>query len=128
MYIMQATNKLLNKGFESSSGTTPEFALFFRVFKKDFTKELMSIGATNIVFNKGHFSITGFFTVDAQTMYFSMSDVREISYARTTNPFTCFNKLMYRTAKDYKDFSGGQNLYVYIEEGMAENMNIYCTH
>jgi hypothetical protein len=98
------------QGFESSSRTTPEFSKFYNQFKKEFTKELLSIKATNITFSKGHFYISGFFTVNNQPYYFSISDVR----------FFPHTNLLYRTAKNYKDFTGGTNQYSTIEDGMAQ--------
>jgi hypothetical protein len=112
---MNITKILLQKGFESSSGLTPEFANFFKVFKKEFTCELQSIGATNIIFNRGHFYISGFFTVNEQAYYFSLPDVRG-NYTP---------ELMYREAKDYKDFTGGVNRYVSIKFDMAADMCWY---
>jgi len=114
---MKKSLALLSKGFESSSGLTPEFAQFFRTFKSEFTKELKSLGATEIIFSRGHFYLSGFFTIDKQAFYFSLSDVRgnsRIGY-----------KLLYRTAQHYKDYSGGMNQYVIIETGMAANMKVY---
>jgi hypothetical protein len=110
---------LLKHGFESSSGTTPEFMNFVRTFRSEFTKELKSIGATDIQIGKGHFYVSGFFTVDGQAWYFSLSDVRGMEYCLNQS---CMGKLLYRTAKNYKDFTGGQNRYAKIETGMAENM------
>lgn len=121
---MKNTNRLLNMNFESSSGTTPEFLEFFKTFKREFTKELKSIGAIDIKFRKGHFYVNGFFTVNGQAMYFSLSDVRDFKYSRTADPYSCMTKLLYRTAKDYKDFTGGHNQYVSIESGMCSKMNI----
>jgi hypothetical protein len=56
---MKKTVELLKAGFESSSGKTPEFMHFTRVFKKEFTSELKSIGATDINFSVGHFYVSG---------------------------------------------------------------------
>jgi hypothetical protein len=110
---MKKSIALLKKGFESSSGLTPEFAEFFKTFKKEFTDELLSIGATNIQFSRGHFYVSGFFTTpDGQPWYFSLSDVR----------FFHDRKLLYRTAKDYKDYTGGRNRYTEIKPDMAQEM------
>jgi hypothetical protein len=106
---------LLKRGFESSSGLTPEFAKFFKTFKSEFTKELKSIGATDIIFSRGHFYLSGFFTINEQAWYFSLSDVRG-GYS--------IGNLLYRTAKDYKDYGGGGNQYVKIESGMANSINL----
>ena len=119
---MKKSLELLRKGFQSSSGLTPEFVQFFRTFKSEFTKELKSIGATAIVFSRGHFYLSGFFTVDDQIWYFSLSDVRGIDYSLVHNPDSCMSKLLYRTATSYKDYTGGQNRYAVIKKGMAENM------
>jgi hypothetical protein len=120
---MKKSIKLLEGGFESSCSTTPEFASFFRTFKKEFTKELQTIGATEIEFSRGHFHLTGFFrTTDGQLWYFSLSDVRGMSYGMFKDPDSCMNKLLYRTAKHNKDWTGGSNRYAKIESGMAKKM------
>ena len=114
---MKKSISMLEQGFESSSTLTPEFAQFYRTFKSEFTKELQTIGATDIVFNRGHFYISGFFTVDSQAYYFSISDVRGSEYRMP--------QLYYRTAKHYKDFTGGSNRYVDIAPLMADKMCWY---
>jgi hypothetical protein len=111
---MKETVKLLEAGFESSCSKTPEFKHFARVFKKEFSCELKSIAATDIVFNVGHFYISGFFTIGTQAWYFSIPDVRGSDYRMP--------QLMYRTAKHYKDFTGGQNRYVDIRFDMSADM------
>ena len=122
---MKNTIALLLVGFESSSGTTQEFLNFVRTFKREFTKELKSIGATDIKIGKGHFYVSGFFTsVSGQVYYFSLSDVRGMDYALTNNPDNVQSQLMYRTARDYKDFTGGGNQWVTIKSGMAKEMNV----
>ena len=109
--------RLLECGFESSSQTTEEFKLFFKTFKSEFTKELKKVGATEIKFSMGHFFVFGFFTIGSQAWYFSISDVRGSDYMM---PY-----LLYRTAKDYKDYTGGSNKTVDIEIGMGENMRLF---
>ncbi len=111
---MKKSLEMIRNGFQTSSGLTPEFQSFFNTFKKEFTNELKSIGATNIVFSRGHFYVSGFFTVNNQSFYFSISDVR----------FFTDEKLLYRTAKDYNDYSGGHNRYVKIEKGMSKKMSL----
>lgn len=115
---MKNTISLLNAGFESSCQCTPEFNNFFKTFKKEFTKELENANATNIVFSKGHFYISGFFTIGNSIYYFSMSDVRGSEFQKYNH------NLMYRTASSYKDYTGGSNQWVKIEEGMAMKMNL----
>lgn len=116
---MKRSIKKLKSGFESSTGKTPEFISFCRTFKSEFSKELMSIGASAIEFNYGHFYISGFFMIGLQAWYFSLSDVRGMEYNLNRD---CMGKLLYRTAKDYRDFTGGQNRYATIEPGMGKKM------
>lgn len=111
---MKKSLELLNVEFESSSRETPQFKFFYTTFKREFTKELKQMGATDIKFSKGHFYLSGFFTSQSgQPYYFSLSDLRG-----------SVRKLLYRTAKDYKDYRGGSNMYVPIETGMFNNMEV----
>lgn len=97
---MEKSIDLYCQGFESATRNTPEFNKFFRSFKKEFTEELQNANCKNIVFHKGHFYLSGFFTtIDGRIYYFFLSDVRDF------NNFTMY----VRTAKDYKDFTGGVN-------------------
>jgi hypothetical protein len=100
--------------FESSSGTTKQWSDFYNLFKREFNKELKKLGATNIVYHKGHFCLTGFFTSESgQIYYFSLSDVRSSN-----------TQVMYRTADHYKDWRGGSNQWVHIHTDMHEQMMI----
>lgn len=109
-------NKILAKlqanNFESSSSKTLEFSQFARDFKKEFIKELQTIGANFDSFGVGHFYVSGFFKKGEQLFYFSISDVRH----------GFGTKLLYRTAKHNKDWTGGSNRYAQIETGMASKM------
>ena len=105
----------------NTSGTNskhdPEFQTFKRLFKKEITKELKKIDATNIVFSYGHYYITGFFTIGTQAYYFSLPDVRH-GYA--------FNRdgeveIMCRTAQHYKDYRGGSNQQIILKKDMFVN-------
>lgn len=108
---MKQTLNLLSWGFESSMGTTPEFLRFFTTFKKEFTKELQSVGATDIKFNRGHFYVFGFYTLNGQPWYFSISDVRGQS------------EFMFRKCKNYNDYTGETNQFTKLASGMAKVMH-----
>lgn len=100
--------------FESSSTTTKQWTDFYNLFKREFNKELKQVGATNIVYHKGHFGLSGFFTTKSgQIYYFSLSDVRGSNV-----------NLMYRTADHYKDWKGGSNQWIQIQTGMHEQLRI----
>ena len=122
---MKNTVIALLAGFESSSGKTPEFLSFVRTFKKEFLLELQSIGATNVQFSRGHFYVSGFFTLDNKMFYFNLGDVRGMDYSMKFNPDSCMSMLMYREVQSYKDYTGGLNRYVRIGKGMAEDMCWY---
>lgn len=112
---MIKTLQHLRDGIEDWGGiTSPDFKKFASTFKRELKKELKVINATDIVFNIGHYYISGFFTVGEQAYYFSISDVRYFPE----------EKMLVRTAKHYKDFTGGANNYIKIGVGMFKNFNI----
>ena len=85
--------------FETSCGRTPEYLSWHRLFKREFTKLLQSKGARSIAIGKpNHFDMTGFFLVDNQVWYFSVSDLRWFKEA-----------MLIRTARDFRDYTGGPN-------------------
>ena len=95
----------LTQKFESSSGRTPQYLAFHRLFKREFTAYLKECGAREIQFSKpNHFDATGFFTINDQPYYFSLSDLR---WSKDT--------LLIRTAKDYRDYHGGTNQFVRLD-------------
>jgi hypothetical protein len=89
----------ITEGFESSSGKTPEFKSFVRLFKNEFKKYLQGLGATNIEIGAGHFYLSGFFDIGDQVWYFSTPDVR----------YLISSSMLVRTAKHHKDWTGGLN-------------------
>lgn len=111
----------LNNPYHFGSGgyNSEEFNEFFEDFKKSFTYQLKRVGATNIQFSKGHFELSGFFTANEQAHYFSLSDVRHDFHQTNWRGQI---QLLMRTAKDYKDYTGGANTYVTIENGMYKEI------
>jgi len=88
--------------FESSSSKTPEFKAFASDFKKEIKRQATIYGLALSSFNIGHFYVSGFLQVRDNFVYFSCSDVRYF-------PNDWKNNLLYRTARDIKDFTGGSN-------------------
>jgi hypothetical protein len=85
------------------SDLSPEFKSFFRREKKRITEALKSLGCTAIELDYGFYYFSGFFTsASGQIYYLSCSDVSHFGY----------KQLLYRTAKSYKDYSGGSNQYI----------------
>lgn len=96
---MEKTKYLLGFEFESASSRTPQYLEFHKVFKKEFMAMLKPIVSEMIVSKPNHFDVTGFFkTVKGNIYYFSLEDLR---WDKET--------MMYRTAKDFKDYTGGSN-------------------
>jgi len=99
---MKKAIKATQAEFESSSGRTPEYLAWHKLFKKEFTAFLNAKGASNIVIGKpNHFDMSGFFTLGNTIWYFSISDLRGFK-----------DTMLIRTAKHYKDYTGGMNQYV----------------
>lgn len=99
--------------FGNGTRTTPEFDSFVRRTRNDFRKHLSDV-AEKIEINKGHFYFSGFLTrkSDGQAIYFSISDVRYFPGER----------MLIRTAKDYKDYTGGSNHYVGVDSDFKANL------
>src|ERR1017187_9141938 len=110
---MKKSLTLLMQGFESSSGKTPEFFAFTKIFKTELKKELETVGAELTDFGVGHFYVSGFFKKNEQLFYFSLSDVRDCGYAGQIN-------MLYRTAQHNKDYTGGHNQYVRIQPEVGQ--------
>lgn len=113
---MQKTIDALSRGFESSSGKTPEFLSFVRTFRSEFTRALTARGCTEITYSVGHFEVSGFFTTpDGGLMYFNTGDVRGMAQSLG---------LLYRTAEHRKDWTGGQNRTINYSSDMVECMDL----
>jgi hypothetical protein len=113
--MKKIANILRTTEFESSSTTTQEFKKFVTEFKKEFRKEITSIGGKDIEFHVGHFDVSGFFEYNNQLYYFSLPDVRGSYYG-------CDVRMMYRTAQHRKDWKGGSNQWVIIGDDMGKKM------
>lgn len=72
--------------------------------KVSLKRGLELLGFTNIEVHKNYNYRSGFMDKDGQTWYFLTSDLRFCKPANVTF-------LMCRTAKDRKDYTGGQNQY-----------------
>jgi hypothetical protein len=75
------------------------------MFKNDWKKELATVGATLEAYSVGHFYVSGFFKLNGQLFYFSISDVR--NYSENGH----WGSILIRTAQHLKDYSGGTNTY-----------------
>lgn len=104
---MEQALRATREHFESSSSHTIQYLAWHKLFKREFTAYLERIGAVEIQIGKpNHFDMSGFFKMrSGQIWYFSIGDLR-------------WNKdrMLIRTAKDFKDYTGGMNQYVSLED------------
>ena len=105
--------ELIKRGFESTSGKSPEYASFHIKLRNDMRKEVEGIGGVLLDCSRGHFYSSGFFMHKYQMYYFSISDVRWFTMDGEY-------KMLIRTAKGLKDFTGGVNTYQLIKDGMLQ--------
>ena len=99
--------KMLSINFDSSTGKTEQYMTFCKVFRKQFKKlladnfDLKGIDGWN---SNAHFSQSGFFELNnGSIFYFSIEDLR---WSPT---------FMIIRAKDFKDYTGGSNDYLNVE-------------
>jgi len=102
---------LLNCDFESSSQRTTQYLEFHRTFKREFKKVLNPICNKIEISKPNHFDVSGFFQLkDNRIYYFSISDLR-------------WNKtFLIRIAKDFKDYTGGSNNFINLDNNFIENL------
>ena len=82
--------------------------------KSTVKKALKTAGFENIKISNGHYYFSGFATKNEKVIYFSISDVRHFPE----------DKVLIRTAKDYRDFTGGGNNYAQLEiDSIVEQAN-----
>lgn len=99
----------------SGSDLSSDFKSFFRKEKKRITDVLTRKGCTNIDMTYGFYYFSGFFTApNGQVFYFSSSDVRHFGY----------KELLIRTARDYKDYTGGSNNFIGVDNESLMNFKL----
>ena len=115
-YRKNLINKLnwydrLSLEHESSCGKTEEQNKTYSMFKRGFKGYLQNyFKLIQFKPNLGHFYISGFFELEnkengkRQTFYFSIEDLRG------------GQTFMIRTAKDFKDYTGGNNCYLSLDD------------
>jgi len=94
--------------FESSCEKTPEFLAFAKDFKKEVKKKAEENGFKLIAVNTGHFYLSGFLQKNDKFVYFSSSNIRLF-------PNEWRDNLLIRTAKNVKDYTGGQNCFTSLD-------------
>ena len=107
----------LRSGIEDCGGyTSRDFMNWAKEFKHMIQEQIALVGGTDYKQNTGHYYVSGFFKVGEQCYYISCSDVRHWSYDDIVND------ILIRTARDYKDYTGGRNCRVSIEDNMFRDI------
>jgi hypothetical protein len=108
--------KLFYQEFDSSSEKTDQWIHYYRVARNLFKKKL-SLFSFAVGIKEGHFYFYGFFTENKseQVYYFNVPDVRGND-----------GYLLLRTAKDYKDYTGGFNQFIKIDENLFDEIKKRC--
>lgn len=106
MYMTKNIKKWINYTFEDIECRTGwDFSKFCKDLKMEIEAQLSTTGLTIVKFSKGYFTISGFI-YDRQVVryvYFSVGDVRDTGIWH--------DKILVRSAKSDRDFTGGQNHY-----------------
>ena len=101
---MNGVYNLLKEEFISSSQETEQFRIFYRKFRSAIKKSLKD-KIKKMEIYKNHFDISGFFeTLTGKIYYFSLDDVR----------WDKGDRMLIRTAKHFKDYTGGSNDWISI--------------
>ena len=95
------------------TGMSADYCTFFKKEAKRISNFLESKSCSDIEIYSGFYYFYGFFTdAKGRFWYLSCSDVRHFGY----------EEILFRTAKSYKDFTGGAYRYVQVSE--LENLEI----
>lgn len=85
-----------------------EFKKFARDMKAAMKKSATEKGYTLLSFNRGHYSVFGFFEKDGKYVYFSF-DCPRYGLPVNLSASDAMNGFLYRTAASAKDYTGGSN-------------------
>ena len=102
--------------FQSSSHKTAQWKSAYRK-SINYLKKVLKPYIKDQSFSNGHFYFSGFIkTIHDQVFYISISDVRYFKEG----------KILIRTAKDFKDYTGGSNNYIsYINDDFEYKLLSY---
>ena len=93
---------------DSGCYVSKEYNNFQNAFKREMTKICENIGATLVRCIKGHYDICGFIERNGKYVYFCYSST--LSNSRSVPNLTDRLAMYCRTAKDEKDYHGGDNV------------------
>jgi hypothetical protein len=96
------------------------FKKLYNKFRVEFAFALKERGCKGVVFHKGHYYWSVFWTdAQGQIWYACTPDFRNFRFGDGY-----FGSMYYRTAESYKDYTGGVNQFVKFSEDMASNIKL----
>ncbi len=110
MYRTRNVKKWHNYEFEPSENrTASDYANFARNIRSEINAQIKDGGYVLKVFIRGYYEISGFIRGDDERyVYFRIGDVR---YDKKW-----YNNVLVREAENVKDYTGGQNMFVKLDE------------
>ena len=112
---VEKVRKHINAGIQDDGCyTSRDFKSLAREFKSMVIEQLKKVGGTNYQQNVGHYYLSGFFTIDKQVYYISFNIERGGFVPRNDKKY----RVLIRTAENYRDFTGGCNHFIQIQEDM----------
>lgn len=94
--------------YHQTAWVTPEFREFVDLFEAELLKNFKELGIHMLDFFRGHYYFSGYFEIGNDLYYFCWHNGDE--------------DLLYRTAKNLTDYSGGTNQFIKIEKGMVQKL------
>ena len=103
------------------SVTSDDFKSFCRKLKNALKKEALLVGFDDLTLQPNHYDMSGFFRKGDKYIYWSFSVMRgdQPTFLDKTD---AFNGFLYRTAKNNKDFRGGNNHFTDLKHLCSEAM------
>lgn len=112
---MKKSLKLLKEEFESSCQRTTQYLTFHRTFKRELTNLLKEYCNKIEIGKPNHFDVSGFFELKTgQIYYFMLGDLRWFK-----------NSILIRTATNFKDYTGGSNNFINLDEEFEQSILKY---
>lgn len=93
---------------DAGACVSEEFNKFAKELKTVLRSDAKSLGFNLADFSKGHYFVSGFFEKDGKYVYFSY-DVPRSETPMDLTAKSAFDGVLYRTAKNCKDYTGGPN-------------------
>ncbi len=109
MNTLENLKKYLDYEFSSDPYTGDDYKTFERLYQKYLTEICKKNSWLLADFNKNHYDFSAFVCNEYGYIYISICDVR---YFKNW----WYKNIMYRTAKNEKDYTGGRNQYTSLDD------------